>query len=257
MIGTPEEPDAGRRGRFTIARGPGASAIGTFVVVIGEAVAKAFGELAAKVVGPPAGRMRNWFLFILVLTLTSVAIIRSPGGPGGESNGVLLVCGLAVLASGWRAIGLGWLGPGAPVARHATVSALSLTLAITGPVWSEELRRHGDVDVRGRASVSPATSLQDGTAATVDIDDVPTRARLRVAFAVSDTLPAAQSCTPETRLDVGANADPHSVHRDVRSGSAVDIPLGGQRTQIRLRVTLRTDPGCRMNVSIAEAVAHD
>ncbi|MPY62875.1 hypothetical protein [Streptomyces spongiae] len=218
-------------------------------MVIGEAVAKALGS--------PAGRMWNWASFLLVLTLTSVAIIRSPGGPGGESTGVLLMCGLAFLASLWRAVGVGRLDSGSHVGRRATVSALSLTLAISGLAWSEELRVHGDVDVRGRTSISPADSLESGTTAAVSVDRAPTRARLRVTFAVTDALPAAQSCTPDTRLDVGAAADPHSAYRGVRSGSAVDIPLGGQRPHIRLRVTLRTDPGCSMNVSIAEAVLHD
>ncbi|MEV5431012.1 hypothetical protein [Streptomyces sp. NPDC052701] len=227
-------------------------------MVIGEAVAKAFGELTSKAVGPMAGRIWSWSLFLLVLALTSVAIIRSPGGPGGESIGILLVCGLAVLASSWRAIGVGRLEPRAPLGRRAAVSALSLTLSISGLVWSEELRNHGDVDVTGLTSISPATSLHNGATAAVGVDRVPARARLRMAFTVSDTVPAAQSCTPDTRLDVGlAGATPQRAHRDVRSGSTVEISLGGQRPRIRLRVILHTAPGCRMNVSIAEAVLHD
>ncbi|MFD3682889.1 hypothetical protein [Streptomyces sp. NPDC058613] len=43
----------------------------------------------------------------------------------------------------------------------------------------------------------------------------------------------------------------------VRSGKAVELSLGGGRADVRAQLTVLTDPGCVMSVSVAKAILHD
>lgn len=245
---TTRSPEVG--GSETRAEGNKAVAVGrvlgNFVIslVVGDGLKNAMGDASTW-------RVWNWPPFLIVVGLGAAALVIAPEGAQSQYTGVYVLLGLAVLLAGARIVGIV-----APPATKALVSALSVLLAVGALLWVDRLTEHGEVNVTGRAEVSGPAPVGDGQTLSVAVADAPSRTHLRLALTVRDAVPAAQSCTPETTLTValrGGGAD--SAHTDVRAGQQVDLPLGGAKG-VRVDVTVHTDPGCRMTVSVDNAVLH-
>ncbi|GAA1924147.1 hypothetical protein GCM10009837_56810 [Streptomyces durmitorensis] len=220
--------------------------LGDFVIslVLGDGLKNAVGDASTW-------RVWNWPPFLIVLGLGTTALVIAPGGPQSQYAGVYVLLGLALLLAGARIVGIV-----APSATKALVSALSVLLAVGALLWVDRLTEHGEVDVTGRAEISRGP-VENGDLLSVVVADAPSRTHLRLALMVRDAVPDAQSCTPETRLTVALRgAGANSAHTDVRAGQAVDLPLGGAHGALRVDVTVHTDPGCRMTVSVDDAVLH-
>ncbi|OPC79049.1 hypothetical protein B4N89_33665 [Embleya scabrispora] len=198
---------------------------------------------------------KKWRLppFLLVGALVGTALLRSPSGPQGASRWIHLLMVVAVMATGVRAFALL-----ESERDRVLMTVLSFACVIAACVWTEYLRVHGEVDVTGRVEVTHARSVSDGGRIDLVIDGTPRRTHLRLTFAVEDADGRTQSCVPETRLDVAltGRGRPVVVERVV-AGTPVDLALGGLRSGVSAALTLHTDAGCAMNVSVATAIVHD
>lgn len=231
--------------------GQGAVAVGQ---VAGDIIMSLFAGDATRFVGDvKKWSIWNWPPFFLVLAMGAVALIRLPEGPTSQFAAMCLLLGLGVVATGWRVVGMTWSAP-----WRAFVSVVSVGLAVSGLVVVEHLREHGVVDVTGRSDISPAGPVSDAAALTVAVEGAPGRDHLRLVLSVDDAVPEGQTCTPETSLSVApADRAGGSTVTGVRSGEAVDLPLGGSRDEVRVRVVVHTDQGCRMTVAVADAELYD
>jgi hypothetical protein len=242
-----EEPPEDRRpgvwgqGRWVTAVG---QVLGNLVVslVVGDAL-----KDAAE--GVRSWRVWNWLPFLMVLGLGGTALLRMQGSSG-QVLWVCLMLGVAAVAALVRVAGFR-----RPAAVAALVSALSVALAAGALVRAEYLRGHGEVDVMGRTTVSPERPLTDGETLDVVVRGGPGRTHLRLVLSVTDAFPDTQFCTPDTVLGVGLDGG-HTPVPDIGSGEAVDLPLGGVRSDARVRVTVRTSHGCQMRVTVHDAVLH-
>ncbi|MYS80521.1 hypothetical protein [Embleya scabrispora] len=223
------------------ARGRGAVAVAH---VVGDVIVSVF-----------AGDAKKWSLppFCLVMALAAAVLIRNPGGPQGQFTGTYILAGTAVLVAGSRALAIVGSERG-----RAAITVVSLTCVVAALVWTEHLRSHGEVDVTGRVAVAPRVPVSDGARIKLVIDDAPRRTRLRLTLAVEDAEPGAQSCTPETTLGVAVSGGgKRGAAEGFSGGEGVDLALGGPRGDVEATVTVHTEKGCLMNVSVATAVLHD
>ncbi|NGN64888.1 hypothetical protein G5C51_13400 [Streptomyces sp. A7024] len=137
--------------------------------------------------------------------------------------------------------------------------ALPFPLLIAGVIWTELVRDTGEVDVTGRTHISPKV-VQNGDTLTVTLEGQPNRHRLRLTLRAADApgdWSGSQFCVPETQLGVallGGNGKAQAERVD--SGEHVDLRLGGS-TKVRAQITVHTDLGCHMEVSVLKAVLHD
>ncbi|MBE4740859.1 hypothetical protein [Streptomyces caniscabiei] len=236
-------------------RRPGVFGQGRWVTAVGQVL----GNLVVSLVvgdalkdaaeGARSWRVWNWLPFLVVLGLGGTALLRTKG----SSEQLLWVClmlGVAVTAALVRVAGFRH-----PAAVAALVSALSVALAAGAVVRAEYLREHGEVDVKGRTTVSPSRSLTDGETLDVMVRGTQARTHLRLVLSVADAHEDTDFCTPDTTLDVGPGGGRPPVI-GVRSGEVVDLALGGSRPDAQVRVTVRTSPGCQMHVTVRDAVLH-
>ncbi|MEE1931001.1 hypothetical protein V1J52_22950 [Streptomyces sp. TRM 70351] len=203
----------------------------------------------------------NWPPFFLVLALGATALITGPDGPAHQFLWVYAVIGAAVVLSLCRVMGLAGAvsaqGGGRAGPWQALVTGSSLLLAVLGLVGMDHYADHGDVDVTGPALIIPEGPATNGSTLTVAVDNQPHRTHLRLALAIEDAERGRQSCSPETTYSARLAGSGVEHAAELRSGELFSLPLGGARDAVRVLVTLATDEGCWMSVSVAEAVLHD
>lgn len=200
----------------------------------------------------------NWPPFLLVVLLGAYALIYAPDGPARQFLWVHLALGAAVALAlvrlvlpvrGTRAYG------------RVLMSAAAVICSFAGVVGMDHLADHGEIDVTGRSRVSGGAAgdgtFTDGSQLRLVVDSPADRARLRLTLTIRDAAKAAQFCSPETRYSAQLPGNTSTRVDDVRSGQTVEFPLGGLRGAIDVEITLLTEEGCRMNLSVANAVLHD
>ncbi|MEI7032811.1 hypothetical protein [Streptomyces pratensis] len=195
----------------------------------------------------------NWPPFLLVVSLGAYALIVAPDGPARQFLWVYLVIGAAVALTLVRLV-----LPARRLRSHWRVlmSATALICSCAGAVGMDHLADHGEIDVTGLSSIS-AGAVTDGSQLRLVVDSPADRSRLRLTLTIRDAAKAAQFCAPEARYSAQLRGNTSTRVDDVRSGQTVDFPLGGLQGAIDVEITLRTEEGCRMSLSVADAVLHD
>ncbi|GFH36834.1 hypothetical protein [Streptomyces pacificus] len=197
----------------------------------------------------------NWPPFLLVLLLGSYALISAPDGPPHQFVYVYLaIAGSLVLALGRLA------HPKSDrLARHWRVlmSAAAVMLAVAATVGMDYLSDHGEIDITGRTSLTPRGEVTSGSELSLVVTGPTDRAHLRLKLTISDAKGDQGFCEPESRYAAQLRDRASTRVEEVRSGRTVDFPLGGLQGQIEVQIALRTNEGCQMNVSVAEAALHD
>ncbi|QTE03081.1 hypothetical protein [Streptomyces cyanogenus] len=197
----------------------------------------------------------NWPPFLLVVLLGSYALISAPNGPPHQFVYVYLaIAGSLVLALARLAHPKSDM-----LARHwrALISAAAVMLAVAGTVGMDYLSDHGEIDVSGRTSLTPRGEVTRGSELSLVVAGPTDRAHLRLQLTISDAKEDEGFCKPESRYAAQIRDRGSTRVEEVRSGRTVDFPLGGLQGQIEVQITLWTEEGCQMNVSVAEAVLHD
>lgn len=196
----------------------------------------------------------NWPPFLLVVLLGSYALISAPDGPLRQFVWVYLAFGAAVGLTLVRLIA----PAGEKRARRWRVlmSATALICAVAGTVGMDHVADHGEIDVTGRSRITTGT-VTDGAQLRLVVDSPADRSRLRLTLTIRDAARAAQFCAPETAYSAQLRGNASTLVEGVKSGQTVDFPLGGRQGEIDVRITLRTDEGCRMSLFVANAVLHD
>ncbi|MFF3286730.1 hypothetical protein [Streptomyces sp. NPDC003023] len=196
----------------------------------------------------------NWPPFLLVLSLGTFALINAPDGPLRQFVWVYLAIGAAVVLALVRLVA----PSGETRARRWRVlmSATAVICAFAGTVGMDHLAEHGEIDVTGRTSISPDTATA-GSELRLVVDNPADRSRLRLTLTIRDAARGSQFCAPETSYSAQLPGNASTRVEGVRSGEAVEFSLGGLRGDIEARITLLTDEGCRMSVSVADVVLHD
>ncbi|MFE1437390.1 hypothetical protein [Streptomyces sp. NPDC058739] len=196
----------------------------------------------------------NWPPFLLVVLLGSYALISAPDGPLRQFVWVYLAIAGSLCLALARLVHPG----GERQARRWRVlmSAAAVMLAVAGTVGMDHLADHGEIDVTGRSRLTAGT-VTDGSELRLVVDGPTDRAWLRLTLEIRDAARSSQFCAPETRYSAQLRDQASTGVDDGRSGQTVDFPLGGLEGRIDVRITLRTDEGCLMNVFVADAVLHD
>ncbi|MGW7514068.1 hypothetical protein ACWGJ2_00525 [Streptomyces sp. NPDC054796] len=254
MTAPGDAPGGVRHGDETRAEtfGPHSAAIGR----VGQVILSLF----AGDVGELYGRAKhwsgwNWPPFLLVVTLTTIALVTAPDGPARQLGWVYAVLGVAVVVSFARVVGV---PDGRSGVRRGLMTGGSLLLAVLGLIGMDHYADHGEVAVTGTARLIPNAPAGNGAEVELFVDNTPRRSTLRLALTAEDSAPGAQTCTPETEFAaslVGGGAPGRA--EGIRPGEAVEFPLGGQQGNVRVRFTVTTDEGCLMRLSVAEATLHD
>ncbi|MGW9212916.1 hypothetical protein ACWGR4_38870 [Embleya sp. NPDC055664] len=216
------------------------------------AIAQVMGNVIVSIF---ADDSRRWRLppFCVVIALVTTALLRNPGGPEDQFTGIHVLMGIALLATVLRALALVGSERG-----RVSITVVSLICVMAAFVWTEYLRVHGEVDVTGRVEVAHAMSVPDGGRVYIKVKGAPGRTHLRLTLAVRDADERAQACVPQTRLDLLLTGPGRPVAVDgIPGGTTVDLALGGSRSTVEATMTVHTDPGCAMNVSVATAILHD
>ncbi|PAZ14075.1 hypothetical protein CLM62_21765 [Streptomyces sp. SA15] len=196
----------------------------------------------------------NWVPCGFVLVLCAVSVLLMPEGPWDQFVVAAVCLVLPLGATFWRAI---W-GRDRAIWRRALVSWGSVALAVIGLAQMVYLRAHGEVDVTGSTRIEPQSPAGDGATLRLTVDSETVRRHLRLTLGVEEGSVGTQSCAPDTTFDVAlAGQQPEDANRSLTSGTAVDIALGGQSTDVRVVVTVHTLPGCLMDISVDSAVLHD
>ncbi|MFJ9639368.1 hypothetical protein [Streptomyces sp. NPDC101178] len=195
----------------------------------------------------------NWPPFLLVMSLGAYALIAAPDGPARQFLWVYLALGAAVALALVRLV-LPARGTRAP--WRVLMSAAAVICSCAGAVGMDHLADHGEIDVTGLSSMSGET-VTNGSRLRLVVDGPADRARLRLTLTIRDAAKAAQFCAPETRYSAQLLGNTGTRVDDVRSGQTIAFPLGGLQGAIDLEITLLTEEGCRMNLSVAAAVLHD
>ncbi|MFF0201327.1 hypothetical protein [Streptomyces sp. NPDC005017] len=196
----------------------------------------------------------NWPPFLLVVLLGSYALISAPDGPLRQFVWVYLAIAGSVCLALAR---LAYPGGERQARRwRVLMSAAAVMLAVAGTVGMDHLADHGEIDVTGRTRLTAGT-VTDGSELRLLIDGPVDRAWLRLTLGIRDAARSSQFCAPETRYSAQLRDQAGTGVDDGRSGQTVDFPLGGLEGRIDVRITLRTDEGCLMNVFVADAVLHD
>ncbi|WP_405506643.1 hypothetical protein OG323_07365 [Streptomyces cyaneofuscatus] len=195
----------------------------------------------------------NWPPFLLVVLVGAYALIVAPVGPARQFLWVYLALGTAVALALIRLV-LPARGTRAP--WRVLLSAAALMCSCAGAVGMDHLADHGEIDVTGRIEISGG-AVTDGSQLRLVVRSPADRARLRLTLTIRDAATAAQFCAPETRYSAQLLGNTSTRVDDVRSGQSVELPLGGLQGAIDVEITLLTEEGCRMNLSVANAVLHD
>ena len=196
----------------------------------------------------------NWPPFLLVVTLGSTDLISAPDGPVRQFLWVHLAIGTAVTLALIRLVTPS--GGNRGLRRRMLMSATAVLCAFAGTVGMDNLADHGEIDVTGRTRISPGTAT-DGSKLRLTVDSPAERSHLRLTLTITDALPGSQSCTPETSYSAQLPGNENTRVEGVRSGQAVEFPLGGLQGEIVALVTMATDAGCRMRVSVADVALYD
>lgn len=244
MTGEPPAPGN------TITHGPNSPAIG-FVGKLFLSVF--FGDSADFTDRAKGWSVWNWPPFLLVVSLGAYALIAAPDGPARQFLWVHLALGAAVALALIRLV-LPARGTRAP--WRVLMSAAAVICSCAGAVGMDHLADHGEIDVTGRSRMSGET-VTNGSQLRLVVDSPADRARLRLTLTIRDAAKAAQFCAPETRYSAQLLGNTGTRVDDVRSGQTVAFPLGGLQGAIDVEITLLTEEGCRMNLSVAAAVLHD
>ncbi|WKV75555.1 hypothetical protein AW27_030950 [Streptomyces sp. PCS3-D2] len=197
----------------------------------------------------------NWPPFLLVVMLDGYALISAPAGPPHQFLSVYLaIAGSLVLALAR----LAHPRSDSP-ARHwrVLISAAAVMLAVAATVGMDHLSDHGEKDVTGRTSLTPPGEVTPGSELTLVVAGPTDRAHLRLKLTISDAHPDRGFCDPETHYAAQLRDRAATRVKEMRSGRTADFPLGGLQGRIEVQITLWAEEGCRMNVSVAEAVLHD
>ncbi|MFF2363820.1 hypothetical protein ACFVU0_14040 [Streptomyces sp. NPDC058122] len=197
----------------------------------------------------------NWPPFLLVVLLGSYALISAPDGPPHQFVYVYLaIAGSLVLALARLAHPRSDRLP-----RHwrVLISAAAVMLAVAGTVGMDYLSDHGEIDVSGRTRLTPRGEVTTGSELILVVTGPTDRAHLRLKLTISDANEDEGFCKPESRYAAQLRDHASTRVEEVRSDRTIDFPLGGLQGQIEVQITLWTDEGCQMNVSVAEAVLHD
>jgi hypothetical protein len=222
------------------AQGRGAIAIAHLV---GNVIVSVFADDAKRWSLPP---------FCVIIAFAAAVLLRSPEGPQSQFTWTYILSGAAVVAAGARALAAVTSKQG-----QAFTTVVALSCVVAAFVWTEYLRSHGEVDVTGRITLTPEIPVPDGGQIDIVIDDAPRRTHLRLTLTVEDAFPRVQSCVPETRLDVMlVGGGSRSVVEWTTPDTTVDLPLGGSHGVVGVAVTVHTDKGCLMDVSVATAALH-
>jgi hypothetical protein len=196
----------------------------------------------------------NWPPFLLVLSLGSVALLSAPDGPFHQFVWVYTAIGAALALALARLIA----PSGGRRARRwrVLVSATAVICAVAGTIGMDHLAEHGEIDVTGRTRITPDTAT-NGSRLRLVVDSAAERSRLRLTLTITDAARRSQFCGPETTYTAELPGNANTRVEGVRSGQAVEFPLGGLEGEIEARITLLTDEGCRMSLSVADVVLHD
>jgi len=231
---TPEDDDARRY--YVRSKGSASVAIGR---VAGNVFLRFLTDDAKKWRLPP---------FCVVVALVTTALIRGPGGSQDQLTGPYLLAGVAVVAATLRA----WAVVESDRAL-VSITLVALICAVAALTWTEHLRSHGEVAVTDRVHhTDGGRRVADGGVVSFEIREAPQRTHLRLTFAIEDAEPEAQSCRPETTLEVRlGQAGARTVE-----GAEIDLALGGRPGDILGTILVRTGEGCLMDVSVESAVVH-
>ncbi|MEU1466543.1 hypothetical protein ABZ467_39455 [Streptomyces sp. NPDC005727] len=197
----------------------------------------------------------NWPPFLLVVLLGSYALISAPDGPPHQFVYVYLaIAGSLVLALARLAH-----PKSGRLAGHwrVLITAAAVMLAVAGTVGMDYLSDHGEIDVSGRTRLTPRGEVTKGSELSLVVTGPTDRAHLRLTLTISDAKGIEGFCKPESHYAAQIRDRASTRVEKVHSGRTVDFPLGGLQGQIEVQITLWTEEGCQMNVSVAEAVLHD
>ncbi|MEV0468146.1 hypothetical protein AB0I30_07985 [Nocardia tengchongensis] len=193
------------------------------------------------------GDFGHWIFPVLTLIPLGAAFALGLPGSSAQMMRYLIPCGLALVAgSAVLSVrgGRRWLAVSAAVSL-SIVSGLLLV-----HTW-----RHGDLDVTDRVHHSTSVSgLATGDQRTVTVDIPRPRAELAISFRLSESSEN-QICVPLTAIEVVTSGGYGGV--EVQSGGIATIQLDRNWTSVSLKLTVRTDQGCQVDLHVGSAVLRD
>lgn len=210
-------------------------------------------------------RAAGWSLLPVVVGLIAVAaLVRQPQGRMGQFVLVYMLLAAAILASVLLAVLAGepvGRGRAAPspartvggISSRAGLRLLTVMLCLaaagSGLLRMEYLRDHGEVDVSG-FRLEKATGVGNGEWATLVLDEGAERDRMKATVSIKDPNPNGGSCARGTDLDVALEGGtPTRTNESLSDGGTADLRLEDKR-EIRVRLTVHTIPGCRVDLGV-------
>ncbi|MTE21874.1 hypothetical protein F0L17_22710 [Streptomyces sp. TRM43335] len=202
---------------------------------------------------------------VAVGSITAVALARKPEGRTSQfvlpytlmAATVLAAVLLAVLAGEWGGRGRAAerptrKGTGPSLGIRVAMVVMCLAAALSGLLWMEYLREHGEVDVTRRVVLENHSGVGDGKSATLILDGRPERDHLRVTVSVEDENPAAGACARGTEIDVALEGEPlRGANKALVDGETAELELGGGN-EVRVRLTVHTVSGCHVELGVTD-----
>ncbi|MGW2540984.1 hypothetical protein ACWC5I_08930 [Kitasatospora sp. NPDC001574] len=199
------------------------------------------------------------------------AVLSWPGGPQHQYVWFYLALSasfvLAVLCviGGAAAKGPKGAAPTEAPSKPSTAGLLllssALVLALLGLAGLEDVRRNGEITVE--ISVRGGQPLAGAVAGTRTLvvpastaDNV--RDHLRLALTVSDDNPTSPTCVHKTTATLTPTTPGVTpTTKRVPAQAVVEFDLGGSRGEVTIDVTVRTGPGCSMQVAARGTLFND
>lgn len=206
----------------------------------------------------------------VVLLVTIVVLYTRPEGPESQFVVAYALLALANVVSvllafdAWTRTGevrsvrlrLGSAG-GLPAGARLPLSFLCLILAALAVLETDQVRKHGRVDVAAsEIDVKPDKLLEDGEQSVLTLRPKAERRHLELTVEVSASRRNG-ACGYGTRfsLAVGEQA-PKKQHEGLKSGDLVKLDLDSGRPEIELRLTVNTTADCEVDIHVAQATVY-
>ncbi|MEU3073203.1 hypothetical protein [Streptomyces laurentii] len=208
------------------------------------------------------GRAAGWSIpTVLVGLIAVVTLVRQPEGRIGQFTPVYVLLGAALLASVLLTMLAGEQAGRGDFFRSGfrlPAALLCLVAAGAGLLWMEYLRDHGEVDVAGRHfRIENATEVGNGEGATLVVDAAGMeRDGMNVTVSIKNRNSKAGSCARATRLGVALEGErAQRVNRELGDGNTAVLQLDGG-SEIRVRLTVHTENGCRVNLGVTKVLMY-
>ncbi len=111
-----------------------------------------------------------------------------------------------------------------------------------------------DLDVTTKAQLTgDSPTAADGTL-TLQLLTPANRSHLRLTLTIADSRPTSELCLPHASVAVAPGAGTGFSAKTAVNGGEVTLPLIAGSSRPGLLLTLKADPGCVMDITVAKAV---